>query len=70
MVDLPDVKARFEILKFHIDRLQNNARLASDVTETVLAMIAESTMGYSGANLKQIVQKAILLGIQRVSMVI
>ena len=48
-------------------RLQENKRLAPDVTEAMLSEIAGSTIGYTGADLKQIVQRAGRLAMKRVA---
>jgi SpoVK/Ycf46/Vps4 family AAA+-type ATPase len=69
-LDLPSTKGRFDILKSLIEPLQMNARLASDVNEAVLAQIAESTINYSGAELKQLIQCASRAAIRRVITVI
>jgi SpoVK/Ycf46/Vps4 family AAA+-type ATPase len=50
--------------------LQENKRLAFDVTNAVLCKIAEGAIGYTGADLKQLVQCASRLAMKRVIMVI
>ncbi|CAF4728064.1 unnamed protein product [Rotaria sp. Silwood1] len=65
-IDLPNVQQRFEILKFFTKPLQENKRLASNVTDVVLSQIAQGTTNYSGADLEQLIQCAIDLAIRRV----
>ncbi|CAF3575571.1 unnamed protein product [Rotaria sordida] len=65
-IDLPNVQERFEILKFFTKPLQENKRLASNVTNVVLSQIAQGTTNYSGADLEQLIQCAIDLAIRRV----
>ncbi len=57
-VGLPDVKGREEILRVHT----KNKPLAPDV---VLATIAKSTAGFSGADLENLVNEAALLAARR-----
>jgi ATP-dependent Zn protease len=69
-LDLPDTQGRFDILNFLIKPLLMNARLASDVNEAAICRIAQSTVNYSGAELKQLIQSATRLAVKRVVTVI
>lgn len=51
VVPLPDVRGRVEILKHHL----RNVQISTDVDETV---IARSTVGFSGAELENLVNQA------------
>ena len=70
LLDLPSAQGRLDILKFLTKPLQINSTLASDVNETLLTHIAERTVNYSGADLKQLIQCASRSAIRRIVMVI
>lgn len=57
MMDLPLVGAREKILKVHSDNLKPK-------TEADLRKIAQSTVGFSGADLKNLVNEAVLISIR------
>ena len=58
VVSLPDVKGREEILKVHV----KNKPLASDVS---LENLAKSTVGYSGADLENVMNEAAIFAARR-----
>lgn len=58
VVDIPDLKGREEILKVH----SANKPLASDVD---LAEISKATIGYSGANLENLMNEAAIIAANR-----
>lgn len=58
VIDLPDIKGRFEILKLHARKI----KLREDVE---LMRLARATAGCSGADLKNILNEAALLAVRR-----
>ncbi len=70
ILDLPDAKGRFEILKLFTNHLHNNACLVSHVIEQELFAIAMSTINYSGADLMELFKDASLVAMKRIAMVI
>lgn len=70
ILDLPNEKGRFEILKYITNNLKKNARLASDVTEKELYAIAMNTINYSGADLVELSYHASLMAMKRIGKVI
>lgn len=65
-VDLPDLKARLEILGIHYERAVQYAKggtakctLADKISADVLLPTAKATRGYSGAELQAIVKRAL-----------
>lgn len=54
VVDIPDIKAREEILKVHISKIQ----VADDVD---ISIIAKGTPGFTGADLENLVNEAALI---------
>lgn len=49
---LPDLEARKKIIKIHV------SKIVSDVTDTVIEMLARGTPGFSGADLAKLVNEA------------
>jgi cell division protease FtsH len=54
IVDVPNVKGRIEILKVHV----NNKKFEVDVSLEVIAM---KTLGFSGANLANLLNEGAIL---------
>lgn len=58
MIDLPDIKGRFEILKLHARKIKLDDKVE-------LMKVARATAGCSGADLKNILNEAALMAVKR-----
>lgn len=58
MIDLPDIKGRFEILKLHARKIKLDEKVE-------LMKVARATAGCSGADLKNILNEAALMAVKK-----
>ena len=67
---MPNAQGRLDILTSLTKPLRMSGRLAPDVDEALLCEIANTSINYSGADLKQLVQCASRSAITRTATVI